>query len=202
LLAQHIQKQHQQRLKEENRGFTTKAMRDLERLRKTQVYSHSQLAIQFPDATLVKANFLVTETVGAVIQELKLHVLQLDHNSDSDANVDLELYQTPPRRLFKSNETLQSLGLVPAAKVYVSWKQPPPKPKNDKAVAWYIRPELLVISSDGPALPTAVPVVSAASMNESDDKELASATTATTAPKKKKTKAEKEANLLAKMMGK
>ena len=57
LLASHIQKQNLERQAAENRSFTTKAMRDLEQLQKQKLYSHSVLAIQFPDGNIVRGNF-------------------------------------------------------------------------------------------------------------------------------------------------
>lgn len=215
LLAQHIQKQQLARTAAENRGFTTKAMRDLEKLKKASVYSHTQLAIQLPtihggggSVIVVKANFLPQETIQAVLDGLQESVL-IDNTND--LLPPFELYITPPRQLLEPNKTLLELGLVPAAKVYVSWKKPLVAPSSDSSsssstnVAWFIRPELLQHNNNGPAKPTSIAVI--ASEEEDNTKKAAttdsSTSSATTgANKRKKTKAEKEANLLARMLGK
>lgn len=41
-----------------------------------------------------------------------------------------DLYVTPPRSVLPLNSTLQELGLVPAALLYVSWNNPPPAHEN------------------------------------------------------------------------
>jgi hypothetical protein len=211
LLAQHIQKQQQSRTQEASRGFSTKAMRDLEQLKKTNVYSHTQLAIQFPNAVVVKANFLPQETIQAVMDGLRQSVLI--ENIDPPT---FDLYITPPKQLLEPTKTLDEMGLVPAAKIYVSWRQqwqnsPPPIMTSD-SIAWFVRPALLRQSCNqrGPAMPKSIPVVSTddGNHNQDDDKKPAAASSSSssstnaTANKRQKSKAEKEANLLARMMGK
>merc|ERR1712238_496303 len=71
LIAKHYQEQFAKKALQEKRGgFTTKAMRDLETMKKRKVYSHTQLAITFPDGIVVKANFHTNERVGVVIEGL------------------------------------------------------------------------------------------------------------------------------------
>jgi hypothetical protein len=198
LLAQHIQKQHASRQAAENRGFTTKAMRDLEALKKANVYSHTQLAIQFPNALVVKANFLPQETVRVVMDELRQHVFAQEHAASLPP---FELYITPPRQLIEPNKKLHEIGLVPAAKVYVSWKQPL-QPSTDDDSAWFVRPELLQSKQKGPAMPISMAVLSKDTNEDAKKPAAASAPAADTNKKPKKTNADKEANLLARMMGK
>eukprot|EP00531_Pseudo-nitzschia_arenysensis_P007026 CAMPEP_0116146948 /NCGR_PEP_ID=MMETSP0329-20121206/17457_1 /TAXON_ID=697910 /ORGANISM="Pseudo-nitzschia arenysensis, Strain B593" /LENGTH=469 /DNA_ID=CAMNT_0003642771 /DNA_START=80 /DNA_END=1489 /DNA_ORIENTATION=+ len=209
LLATHFKEQHAKRVAADNRGFTTKAMRDLEKLKKTKVYSHTQLAIHFPDGISVRANFSTRDKLEVVLQGLKRQVLLLSTSDTTTLPLpDFELYQTPPRRVLGASETLQALGLVPAAKVYVSWKKALPKLPQAAGSAWYIRPELIggttaasasssSSSSSSPALPTSVPVLAtAASTTTTKD------TAATATAKRKKTRAEKEAALMKRMLGK
>jgi hypothetical protein len=103
--------------------------------------------------------------------------------------------------LLPTNKTLNELGLVPAAKIYVSWK----KPWNGKD---YIRQDVLqqqqrkTDSNAGPALPKSVPVLSKTSNDEGDDEDKKPAAATSETNKRKKTKAEKEASMLARMLGK
>ena len=215
LLASHFKQQHANRVAAENRGFTTKAMRDLEKLKKTRVYSHTQLAIHFPDGLSVRANFGTSETVRDVLEGLDRSVL---FSTETLPLPPLELYQTPPRRVLGagSPRTLKELGLVPAAKVYASWKRPLPEVGGGGGLGagWYVRPELLSANNNnngagtggeggagagGPVLPTSVPVVRQVAASA----RAALGGGAAAAPKKKKpTKAEKEAALLKRMLGK
>lgn len=51
----------------------TKAMRELERLEKVKVYTHTVIKITLPDRTIIQANFHPKETVGhvkAVVKEM------------------------------------------------------------------------------------------------------------------------------------
>jgi hypothetical protein len=146
LLAQHIQKQHASRQAAENRGFTTKAVGDLEALKKANDYSHTQLAIQFPNAMVVKANLLPQEMVRVVMDELRAHVFVREYAASLPP---FELYITSPRQMLEPNKTLLEMGLImPATKVYVSWKQPLQVPKGDCST-WFMRPELLQSKQKG-----------------------------------------------------
>ena len=86
-------------------------MRDLERLKKQKVYSHSLLAISFPDGCVCKGQFLPGETVEKVMISIQQDLLSVP--------LEFELYVTPPRTKLLPKQTLQELGLVPAAKVHV-----------------------------------------------------------------------------------
>ena len=119
------------------------------------------------------------------MESLHQDVFLADGNDITTPSSLFELYTTPPRTLLHSNETIQGLGLVPAAKIYVSWK---------KAHTAKIRPVLFAPQTIAPLLPQ-----SAVIHPESQSAAAKSKTTA--APQQKKTKAEKEANLLKRMMG-
>eukprot|EP00536_Pseudo-nitzschia_multiseries_P010098 jgi/Psemu1/288896/fgenesh1_pg.297_\ len=200
LLASHFQKQHASRTAAEQRGFTTKAMRELERLRKTKVYSHTQLALAFPDAVVIKANFGTRETISAVLDGLCSQVLSPDVVSGASSSSSLlELYQTPPRTVLDPKKNMTELGLVPAARIYVGWKTKPAS--SSSSPGWYLRPELLGSTLEtAAAMPTSVAVVARTTSQAA--KGAAKNTTATDPPRKKKTKAEKEAALMKRMLGK
>jgi hypothetical protein len=196
LLASHIQKQQKQRQEDANRGFTTKAMRDLERLKKQKVYSHTLLAISFPDGCVCKGQFLPAETIQTVMESIQQELLSSDKRQER-----FELYMTPPRSKLLPHQTLQELGLVPAAKVYISWNSP----GNLKGqVGSYLNPTLFQTNGDssGPALPSSVPVMGGDEDAAKRQKSSASSSTDASAAKRKKTKAERQAEMLKRMLGK
>jgi len=192
LIAGHIQKQQKRVQEEANRGFTTKAMRDLEKIKKQKVYSHTLLAISFPDGCTCKGQFLPAETVNAVMESIRLDVLTEAFQSEA-----FELYITPPRTKLLPHQTLAELDLVPAAKIFVSWKSP----AKFKGTLAYINASLFQqSSSSGPSMAAGVSVVA----EEESLKPKANATGKATGPavKKKKSKAERQAEMLKRMMGK
>lgn len=187
LLARHAQKQAQERQAAENRGFTTKAMRDLEQLKKKKVYSHTVLAISFPDGYIVKGNFWPREKVSAVIQSLLSDVLV-------EGAMDFDLYITPPRTKLEPSKTLEELNLIPAAKIHVSWKAPMPQREE----GWYIVKALTANDGAKKSLPEAV---SLETDEKTKDGSISRAGKSLVSSKPKKSKADKEADLLKKMMG-
>mmetsp|Transcript_13336 Transcript_13336/g.32608 ORF Transcript_13336/g.32608 Transcript_13336/m.32608 type:complete len:498 (+) Transcript_13336:106-1599(+) len=213
LIAQHYKQQAAKRLEAENRGFTTKAMRDLEKIKKQKVYGHTVLAITFADGVVVKGAFKPREKIQAVINELHDNVLTSTSNEDGGGGsiVDFELYQTPPRTLCKASETLYDLGLVPAAKVHVSWKTKPSGSKSgSSSVGTYLRRDFVERyqqQQSSVTMPKGTSVVDGADgttgkNNEDSKKKSSSSAAESGGTKKKKTKAEKERDLLARMMGK
>lgn len=220
LIAQHVKKQVQERQRQQaadNRGFTTKAMRDLEKLRKTKLYSHAVLAIQFPDGCILKGNFApltLMETVTQAVLEEALRPIS------SDVPI-LELYTTPPRTVAPKDKTLQELQFVPAVKLFVSWKLPTDQLKqqiqqssssstttelpldNTTSPGWYLRQELFAQGTvTTPSLPQPVLLVDEhAKESSKEDEESKKATASTKTKRAKMTKEEKEAALLKRMMG-
>eukprot|EP00591_Stephanopyxis_turris_P010493 CAMPEP_0195528756 /NCGR_PEP_ID=MMETSP0794_2-20130614/31045_1 /TAXON_ID=515487 /ORGANISM="Stephanopyxis turris, Strain CCMP 815" /LENGTH=564 /DNA_ID=CAMNT_0040659943 /DNA_START=402 /DNA_END=2096 /DNA_ORIENTATION=- len=119
LLAERMKRMEEERKKRENGGFTTKAMRDLEKMKKAKVYSHTQLRICFPDGCALSARFYPSEKVKHVKEVIRS---ALCTNDTDDSGVDFDIYVTPPRRALIDSKTLVDEQLVPAAKVHVSWK--------------------------------------------------------------------------------
>jgi len=152
LLAQRMQRLEQERKEREEGGFTTKAMRDLQNIKKAKVYSHAKLRVQFPDGSAIEAKFLPKETVESV----KAVVNECFTVSSS---LEFDLYVAPPRRKLDVTQTLQQEGLVPAAKCFVSWKGG--GPKNE-----FIKEELFQSEAAAPSFPTAKPVVQEAKKKE------------------------------------
>lgn len=117
LVAARMKRMEEERKKREEGGFTTKAMRDLEKMKKAKVYSHAQIRVNFPDGTHIHAKFLPREKVTAIRSVIK-SALQ----PSLAQSLDFDLYVAPPRRLLNDTNTLEAEELVPAAKIHVSWK--------------------------------------------------------------------------------
>jgi len=141
LLAGLAKKKMDERKQLEEGGFRTKSMRkfhqftinfpicssvrsncflgELEKMKKAKVYSHAQLKIYFPDGARIEAKFLPNETIESV-KDVVLYTF-----SPAYSTTQFDLYIAPPRRILGNKKTLTSEGLVPAAKVHVSWKSGP-----------------------------------------------------------------------------
>ncbi len=194
LLAAQIAKQLQERQAADNRGFTTKAMRDLEALKKSKVYSHAHLRIHFADGSVVAGNFGPREKCATIIDALRQDVLV-----EEVSNIPIELYMTPPKILLDLHKTLQESQLVPAAKIHVKWNQP--LPKGSAETGWFLKPSLFQekLTSE---MPRAIAVIDGdTDTHNEEEKGSKSSASATAATKRKMTKAEKEAALLKRMMG-
>lgn len=151
LLAARQQRLDEERRKREEGGFTTKAMRDLEQMKKAKVYSHVQLRVQFRDGSAVHGKFLPKETLGQVKEVIS--------SCFCVAGLDFDLYVAPPRRLLKLENTLQEEGLVPAAKILASWKVSG-APLSHASVGSFLKPELFRQGESVQAYPTAQAVAS------------------------------------------
>lgn len=185
LLAQRMQRLEQERKEREEGGFTTKAMRELKKMKAAKVYSHAKLRIQFPDGSALEAKFLPRETVETVQQV----VTECFINS---IGMQFDLYVAPPRRKLNVSQTLQQEGLVPAAKCFVSWKGAS-GPANGAA---FLKPELFQSEAAAPSFPTAKPVVQEAKQ-KSDTTKRSDSGGADASSKKPS----REEDLLRRMMG-
>jgi hypothetical protein len=192
LLASRAKRQHEERMQRENGGMTTKAMRDLERIKKQKVYSHVSLTIQFADGCKLTGKFLPKETVATVHAAVKKCLVQQQKEQRN-----FDLYVAPPRRLLPPKSTLTQEGLVPAAKIFVSWKDGSTPDKN-APVGSYLEPRLFAVSPTATAslFPSAQPIVgsdrASANSNSQDG---------TTEGGKTEKKGSREEDLLKRMMG-
>jgi len=107
----------QQEAQKQRSQFTTKAMRDLARIKNQKVYSHATLTVHFPDGHNITGQFVPTTSIAAVKERLVKDCFLEGMASDFD------LYITPPRRVLQ--KSLQEEDLVPAAKIFVSWQRTP-----------------------------------------------------------------------------
>ena len=152
LLASRMKRLEEERKKREDGGFTTRAMRDLESIKKAKVYTHAALRIGFADGCYVTARFLPSETVEAVRAVLKEECFREDDGRGLD--LDFDLYVAPPRRRLDAARTLEAEGLVPAARVHVSWKvggSPPPPGRDQPPGSSYLRDDLFRNTDGGAA---------------------------------------------------
>lgn len=178
LLAQHLKQQQVARQQKET--LTTKAMRDLERLKKTKVYSHAALTIQFPDGCKLQGKFLPNETIETVRKTIQEDCL------DSSSR-QFDLYMTPPRRLLPPKSTLQQEGLVPAAKIFVSWKN-----SSTPTTTSYLQAHLFQNDNAPVEFPSAKPVVVAQEVKTAPEP---------SAKKPVSQKEDREEELLRRMLG-
>lgn len=185
LIASQFARQQQERRSRESQGFTTKAMRDLEMLKKKKIYSHAQLRIQFPDGTILEAKFLPKERISLVKKVIQEECLM------RASAYDFDLYVAPPRRKLEEKETLEAQGLVPAAKVFLSWKGGAAPPKS-APVGTFLQSQLFREDAK-PAYPSARALVDG-EVQEPDAQQP-------TAKKTKPDKASREEEMVRRMMG-
>jgi len=148
LLAARMKRMEEERKKREEGGFTTKAMRDLERMKKAKVYSHAQIRINFSDGTHLHAKFLPREKVSAIRS-----VIESSFQPTIAQSLDFDLYVAPPRRLLIDTKSLEEEELVPASKIHVSWKA------GRAPSGKFLRDELFFAGGGTAAFPDAKPVI-------------------------------------------
>ena len=149
ILAKQFQQREQDRRKRDEQGFTTRAMRDLEKLKKQKVYSHAQIRVQFSDGSALEAKFLPKEPISVIKAVVKDSLIL--------PSLDFDLYVAPPRRKLSEMSTLEEEGLVPAAKIFLSWKVDC-APDKGSPVGSFLKPELFR-SGGEPVYPSAKSVV-------------------------------------------
>eukprot|EP00978_Attheya_sp_CCMP212_P023580 scaffold72587_cov48-Attheya_sp.AAC.4 len=162
-------------------------------MKKSKVYSHVQLRINFSDGSYVTGKFLPKETLETVRQVLLKEVLIV---SSSDSSYAFDLYVAPPRRKLDWSKTLQQEGLVPAAKLHVSWKVGG-APTGMGDAGWFIQPALYETHKNDASFPDAKPIVQSrtlASQASANSNSSSSSSTPMTAE-------EKEAAMMRRMLG-
>ena len=154
LVAARMKRMQDERKKQEEGGFTTKAMRDLEKLKKGRAYSHAQIRVNFADGSHLHAKFMPKEKVSSIRSIIKSAFIPSVGDS-----LDFDLYVAPPRRLLDENKTLNDEELVPAAKIHVSWKVGG-APTASSSPGSYLQPGLFSTGgSAGASFPDAKPLV-------------------------------------------
>ncbi|CAI5736578.1 unnamed protein product [Peronospora farinosa] len=106
---------------EKTKNFRTRAMRELDELKRKRVFQTVLIRVQFPDRAVMQASFHPNET----IQDVMDHVTKcLDDQYKASK---FYLYVTPPTQRLAATKTLVELNLVPAALTYLSWLEVPPQ---------------------------------------------------------------------------
>jgi len=152
LVAARMKRTEEERKKREEGGFTTQAMRDLEKMKKAKAYSHTQIRVNFADGAYLHAKFLPTEKVSTIRS-----IIQSSFHPSVAESLDFDLYVAPPRRLLDDTNTLNVEELVPAAKVHVSWKIGGVPASGSPGS--YLRKELFSSGSTGTSFPAAKPLL-------------------------------------------
>ena len=184
LLAQRMKAQQVARQQREEGGFTTAAMRQVAALTNKKVYSHVQITIQFADQSKLTGKFLPKEKIGTVLESLRKECF-------IDNARDLDLYVAPPRRLLPLASTLEQEGLVPAAKLFASWKVGSTSGPGEAV----LQPQLFQRDATAASFPSAQPIATVPATSTA-------AAPATTEAKPKKKKESREEMMLKRMLGK
>lgn len=198
LLAQRAKALEAARQERETGGFTTAAMRQVAKLKSKKVYSHVQITVCFADQYRVTGKFLPKEKIGAILSSLQQQVLLAATSADASSSSsprEFDLYVAPPRRLLPLTSTLEQEGLVPAAKIFASWKMGS-APTPGQA---YLQAHLFGGSAAASSnfFPSAQPIAAPAT-----EKKAAAGSSGAVAPKPKKKKESREEMLLKRMLGK
>ena len=115
---------------------------DLEKLKQSKVYTFAQLRICFPDGHSLSCRFHPTESIESVKYVVRGALL-------SHSLSEFDLYVAPPRKVLQDSSTILNEGLVPAARVHVSWKGS----SGPIAGSSFIRPELFFTNHDEVNIP-------------------------------------------------
>ena len=120
--------------------MTTKAMRDLEAIKKERVYVETVLRLQFPSRLLVEGTFRPNETVEEVCDVLRRAVL-----SEACSGSEFYLFTSPPKSILNPNKTLSQVGCCPAALVYVGWTNGTPPVKKENLCRNYLQLKIFAV---------------------------------------------------------
>jgi hypothetical protein len=156
LIAGRLKRLEDERKKREEGGFTTSAMREVDKLMNTKVYSHTQVRIDFPEGSWLSAKFQPHEKVALVKKTLQ-SIFRIEYSE-----LPFDLYITPPKRILIDGKSLTDEGLVPVAKLRFTWKD------GSTVLTSYIRPEFFCTQLMGSAYHESIPIVESNSTNNSN----------------------------------
>jgi hypothetical protein len=136
-------------------------------MKNAKVYSHAKLKICFPDGSYLEAKFLPSEKIANVKE-----VVQSTFVPEVSATYQFDLYISPPRRMLTNEKSLKEEGLVPAAKIHVSWITGASPLPNTPAGSYLQRKfyQNTAISSGRGAFPSSVKVVESMAKNTDSSK--------------------------------
>jgi hypothetical protein len=101
-----------------SKGFTTRNMREVQRLKNNKVYKHASIKIILPDRTSVNVVIKVgTNSTAGVIRDVINDVISRTFIPELH-NVTYRMYVTPPKRNIDLDATFKGEGLVPTSSVY------------------------------------------------------------------------------------
>lgn len=198
LLAAKAMMQSHNNKEQQQQGFTTSAMRKLQKLQHAKVYDYTVLKFTFPNGETLQGYFYPDETIESVQQVVATECLV-----DATARFQLGNVAPPRSVLSDTTITLEEAQLVPAAKVTIRWKH------NQHTSD--IRPELFLHSTTNTgttgttaaatmAFPTGNSVVASLQSGTAATATTAT-TTMTTTNSTEQTAADREEALMRRMMG-
>lgn len=163
MIAGRLKRLEDERKKREEGGFTTSAMREVDKLMNTKVYSHTQVRIDFPEGSWLSAKFQPHEKV-ALIKKTLQSIFRIEYSE-----LPFDLYITPPKRILIDGKSLTDEGLVPVAKLRFTWKD------GSNVLTSYIRPEFFCTQLMGSAYHESILIVESNSTNNSNMKAISTA---------------------------
>jgi len=119
-----------------------RAIRDFKKHKHSTVYKYAQLRICFPDGHSLSCRFHPTETIESVKDFVR-------DAMSSHSLPEFDLYVSSPGEVLQDSSTILNEGLVPAARVHVSWKGS----SGPIAGSSFIRPELFFTNHDEVNIP-------------------------------------------------
>lgn len=129
---------------ERKRTFTTRSMRELEAQKRKRVCVQIVLRIQLPCMSIVQTRFRPSETVRAVVSEIKTWMPKYLEN------IAFELHTSVPRTVITKSMSskLDTFGLGSAAKIYMKWADASLLPSGSDG-ALCLRKEMTTSNNDG-----------------------------------------------------
>jgi len=115
---------------------------DFKKHKHSTVYKYAQLRICFPDGHSLSCRFHPTETIESVKDFVR-------DAMSSHSLPEFDLYVSSPGEVLQDSSTILNEGLVPAARVHVSWKGS----SGPIAGSSFIRPELFFTNHDEVNIP-------------------------------------------------
>lgn len=121
LYIEFMRKKIKEQQDESKKGFTTRAMRELDALKNAKVFTTSIIRVTTPDRTILQGTFSPLEPVSALFEWIRSLLRPVSVNG-VECQRPFFLYLTPPPTLVQcSNMSLTDAKLVPAVRLYLGW---------------------------------------------------------------------------------
>lgn len=102
---------------ENDTPLTTKALKELQRLKSELVYNETTIKIRILPNVIAVGHFHPRHSINTIVTWLRHEVL---NSSLFDSHSQLKIFRAPPKEFLSDEKTLGELGLIPAATLYIS----------------------------------------------------------------------------------